>query len=105
LPLSGLSYFITYISLTKMAEPSNETILALIQQGMKHQNEKLEQILEQTTRTNGRVTKVEEEIEEVQKWMIKKDNTTTVNKFWLILLGGGVASLIGWVVEYVSNKH
>jgi 3-dehydroquinate synthetase len=88
-----------------MAEPSNETILALIQQGMKHQNEKLEQILEQTTRTNGRVTKVEEEIEEVQKWMIKKDNTTTVNKFWLILLGGGVASLIGWVVEYVSNKH
>jgi hypothetical protein len=86
-----------------MSELSNETLLALLKQSMEYQNEKLEQILDQTTKTNGRVSKVEEEVEDLQKWKIKSDNSQGINKWWIgaILTGGGF--LIGLLIEYFKK--
>jgi hypothetical protein len=86
-----------------MAEPSNETILALIQQGMKHQDAKLEQILAQTTKTNGRVTKVEEEIEAVQKWMIKDDTIKRIIYTIIVAVFAVAGGIVGMYVEWKSN--
>jgi hypothetical protein len=57
----------------------------LLKQRSEFQDEKLERILEQTTKTNGRVTKVENTIK------------------WIIGIGIGAGFIIGLVMEYVSN--
>jgi hypothetical protein len=86
-----------------MAELSNETLLALLDQRLEFQNRKLDQIYEQTTKTNGRVSRVEEEVEDLQKWKIKSENSQGINKWWIgaILTGGGF--LIGLLIEYFKK--
>jgi hypothetical protein len=86
-----------------MAELSNETLLALLKQSMEYQNEKLEQILDQTTKTNGRVSKVEEEVEELQKWKIESNTSKGLNKWWVGVILTGIGFLIGVAVEYFKK--
>jgi ElaB/YqjD/DUF883 family membrane-anchored ribosome-binding protein len=70
---------------------------------MEYQNEKLEQILDQTTKTNGRVSKVEEEVEDLQKWKIKSDNSQGLNKWWITAIIAGIGFIAGLLVEYFKK--
>jgi hypothetical protein len=86
-----------------MAEISNETLLKLLEQKMEFQNEKLEQILTQAIKTNGRVSRVEEEVEDLQKWQIKITNSTGISKLWLMAIVGGGSFVIGLLVEWFKR--
>jgi hypothetical protein len=86
-----------------MAELSNETLLALLNQKLDFQNQKLDEIYEQTVKTNGRVTKVEEEVEELQKWKIESNTSKGLNKWWVGVILTGIGFLIGVAVEYFKK--
>ena len=76
-----------------MADISNDVLLAVIQ-------EKLEQILEQTTHTNERVTKIEEAVEVLEHWKTRSDAEFRTSRNWVF----SIATVIGFIVGIIATK-
>ena len=83
-----------------MPNPSNE----LLQERLDHLavklDQKLEAILEQTTRTNGRVTKAEEQIDDLESW---RDHSAGRISGVLIPLTVISPIVAGLIVSYLSH--
>jgi F0F1-type ATP synthase assembly protein I len=94
-----------------MEKVSNETIIAVLQERFEHldekleriekqTNEKLERIEAQTIKTNGRVNVNEDEISGIHTWI----SNINVSKWWIISTATLAGIIIGWFIEYISNR-
>lgn len=63
----------------------------------KNINQKLDQILVQTTKTNGRLTKAEDGIQKMNTWKEVKEGQFKV--IWVIFLG--FVSVISWIISKI----
>lgn len=74
---------------------SNEELLARIDERQKALTDRLDQILEQTIKTNGRVTKCEDHIQELKLWQSESRGN------WKGVVT--VSTVIGIIIGYISN--
>ena len=79
-----------------------EEYLARIDERQKAMDEKfttaLDNILQQTTKTNGRLTKAEDDIDHLQSWKDKVDGG------WksIALTGGAIAGALGLIIHFLK---
>lgn len=74
---------------------SNEELLARIDERQKALTDRLDQILEQTTKTNGRVSKCEDHIQNLELWQSEQKGN------WKGVVT--VSTVIGVIIGFVSN--
>ena len=74
---------------------SNEELLARIDERQQALTDRLDQILEQTIKTNGRVTRCEDNIQELRLWQSESKGN------WKGVVT--VSTVIGVIIGYVSN--
>jgi hypothetical protein len=95
---------------------TNAVLLARLEERWKASDERLarmedniigvqKQSLAEQQKTNGRVTKVEDEVEVIQRWQLEKDTKLNVSYWWIGLAATLLIVVIGFVVEYISNQH
>jgi hypothetical protein len=88
---------------------TNAVLLALLEERWKASDKRLdrmeENILSEQKKTNGRVLrseeaikKVEEEVEVIQKWQIKLDNS----KWWVVAIVTGLGVIGGIIAEVIK---
>lgn len=74
---------------------SNEELLARIDERQKALTDRLDAILEQTIKTNGRVTRSEEKIIDLEKWQSESRGN------WKGVVT--VSTIIGIIIGYITN--
>ena len=74
---------------------TNEELLARIDERQKALTDRLDLILDQTSRTNGRVTKCEDHIQNLELWQSESKGS------WKGVVT--VSTVIGVVIGYVTN--
>jgi hypothetical protein len=74
---------------------NDSQLLARLDERYKALDEKLDLILEQTTKTNGRVTYVENDIRELQQWR------EVLKGQWKLIVGA--AGMSGAIIAFIIN--
>ena len=80
-----------------MDEQQN-TLLARLDERQKAMDNKIDAILLQTTKTNGRLTKVEDEVHSLNTWK----EVLQGQKKILTIVGTGIISVIVWIISMLK---
>jgi prefoldin subunit 5 len=78
-------------------DDQQNNLLARLDERQKAMDSKIDAILEQTTKTNGRLTKAEGEIQNLNLWKSQLKGGYTV----LIGVGSVLFALIGWIISKI----
>lgn len=75
-------------------DDQQNNLLARLDERQKAMDGKIDAILVQTTKTNGRLTKVEDEVNSLNTWK----EVISAQKKIITLVAGGVISAIAWII-------
>lgn len=75
-------------------DDQQNNLLARLDERQKAMDSKIDAILVQTTKTNGRLTKVEDEVNSLNTWK----EVISAQKKIITLVAGGVISAIAWII-------
>lgn len=78
-------------------DDKQNTLLARLDERMKALDQKLDAILVQTTKTNGRLTKAEESINHLNLWQSKVKGSYNT----LLAIGSVLSLFIGWLLSHL----
>lgn len=78
---------------------TNDELLARVDERQQAMDEKIDAILEQTRKTNGRLDRAEDKIRDLILW--KEVRNGQLKIIWLIVIG--IISLIGWIINVISQ--
>jgi len=77
---------------------TNDELLARVDERQQHMDEKIDAILEQTKKTNGRLLVAESNINELSTWKAVIKGQMKI----IIIFGGGLLTLIGWILTMLK---
>ena len=75
-------------------DDQQNNLLARLDERQKAMDSKIDAILIQTTKTNGRLTRVEDEVNSLNTWK----EVISAQKKIITLVAGGVISAIAWII-------
>jgi hypothetical protein len=78
---------------------TNDELLARVDERQQAMDEKIDAILEQTRKTNGRLDRAEDKIRDLILW--KEVRNGQLKIIWLVVIG--IISLIGWIINVISQ--
>lgn len=74
---------------------THDELLARVDERQQAMDQKIDAILEQTKKTNGRLDRAEDKIRDLVLW--KEVRSGQLKIIWLVVIG--VISLIGWIMS------
>jgi hypothetical protein len=78
---------------------THDELLARVDERQQAMDEKIDAILEQTKKTNGRLDRAEDKIRDLILW--KEVRNGQLKIIWLLVIG--IISLIGWIINVISQ--
>jgi hypothetical protein len=79
---------------------THDELLARVDERQQAMDDKLDAILEQTKKTNGRLDRAEDKIRDLILW--KEVRNGQLKIIWVVVLG--IVSLIGWIISVISGS-
>lgn len=79
---------------------THDELLARVDERQQAMDDKLDAILEQTKKTNGRLDRAEDKIRDLILW--KEVRNGQLKIIWVLVLG--IVSLIGWIISVISGS-
>jgi hypothetical protein len=81
-----------------MTPEQQSNLLSILEERIRHIDEKIDAILEQTTKTNGRLLKAEHEIDDIQLWKAEIKGSFKT----LIAIFTAIGVIIGWIIYEIK---
>lgn len=77
---------------------TNDELLARVDERQQHMDEKIDAILEQTKKTNGRLLMAEQNIQELSTWKAVIKGQMKI----VVFIAGVIISVIGWILTMLK---